>query len=187
MRTNDVRNSVFNILWKGFAPIRRITRPGAHATTKTKPAEHLVLPNKIILGQVKEFIRDGHTVTIIVKGYSMRPFLEHCRDSVVLAPFSVLHVGDVVLAEIKKDVYVLHRIIELQEHKVTLMGDGNLKGTEQCRLQDVVAVVHTFIRNGKHIEADKPQWKRYARWWRALLPIRKYLLWIYKLNLDKQS
>ena len=38
------------------------------------------VPNAVLLGQVKEAIREGHTVTINVKGYSMRPFLEHCRD-----------------------------------------------------------------------------------------------------------
>ena len=35
------------------------------------------VPNAVLLGQVKEAIREGHTATINVKGYSMRPFLEH--------------------------------------------------------------------------------------------------------------
>lgn len=69
------------------------------------------VPNAVLLGQVKEAIREGHTVTINVKGYSMRPFLEHCRDKVRLAPFTDLKVGDAVLAEISPDVYVLHRIM----------------------------------------------------------------------------
>lgn len=43
------------------------------------------VPNAVLLGQVKEAIREGHTATINVKGYSMRPFLEHCRDKVRLA------------------------------------------------------------------------------------------------------
>ncbi len=32
------------------------------------------VPNAVLLGQVKEAIREGHTATINVKGYSMRPF-----------------------------------------------------------------------------------------------------------------
>lgn len=88
------------------------------------------VPNAVLLGQVKEAIREGHTVTINVKGYSMRPFLEHCRDKVRLAPFTDLKVGDAVLAEISPDVYVLHRIMNIDGDTVRLMGDGNLSGME---------------------------------------------------------
>ena len=36
------------------------------------------VPNAVLLGQVKEAIREGHTVTIYVNGFSMRPVLELC-------------------------------------------------------------------------------------------------------------
>lgn len=85
------------------------------------------VPNAVLLGQVKEAIREGHTATINVKGYSMRPFLEHCRDKVRLAPFTDLKVGDAVLAEFSPDKYVLHRIIEIDGDVVVMMGDGNLR------------------------------------------------------------
>lgn len=181
-----IKKKIFGIVWKLFAPIRRFTAPASTAVGNGSAAR-VVIPNEIILGQVKELVREGHTVTIMVKGYSMRPFLEHCRDSVVLAPFSELNVGDVALAEIFPGKYVLHRIIELDGDKVTLMGDGNLKGKEYCRREEVAAVVRTFIRNGVATDADNEKWKRYARLWRKLLPIRKYLLWIYKLNLEQKS
>lgn len=102
------------------------------------------VPNAVLLGQVKEAIREGHTVTINVKGYSMRPFLEHCRDKVRLAPFTDLKVGDAVLAEISPDVYVLHRIMNIDGDNVRLMGDGNLSGMEVCRKADVVGWSRTI-------------------------------------------
>lgn len=183
--SQNLKKRIFHVFWKGFAPVRRLTAP------KQKPQNgnrnKVVIPNELILGEVKELVRQGHTVTIMVKGYSMRPFLEHCRDSVVLAPFSKLHVGDVALAEIWPGKYVLHRIISLEDDRVTLMGDGNIKGTEHCRRSEVAAIVRTFIRNGVAVNADNPRWNRYARLWRRLLPVRKYLLWIYKLNLEQQS
>ena len=80
------------------------------------------VPNAVLLGQVKEAIREGHTATINVKGYSMRPFLEHCRDKVRLASFTDLKVGDAVLAEFSPDKYVLHRIIEIDGDVVVMMG-----------------------------------------------------------------
>ena len=91
------------------------------------------VPNAVLLGQVKEAIREGHTATINVKGYSMRPFLEHCRDKVRLASFTDLKVGDAVLAEFSPDKYVLHRIIEIDGDVVVMMGDGNLRHKEICR------------------------------------------------------
>lgn len=182
----SIKKRIFGVLWKGFAPIRRLTAPSSPATQSSATAR-VVIPNEIILGQVKELVREGHTVKIMVKGYSMRPFLEHCRDSVILGPFSELNVGDVALAEIFPGKYVLHRIIALEGNKITLMGDGNLKGKEYCRREEVAAVVHTFIRNGVATDANNEKWKRYARLWRKLLPVRKYLLWIYKLNLEQKS
>lgn len=181
----SLKKRIFHLFWKGFSPVRRLTAPQQKPQTENQ--NKVVIPNELILGQVKELIREGHTVTILVKGYSMRPFLEHCRDSVVLAPFTELQVGDVALAEIYPGKYVLHRIIRLDGDGVTLMGDGNIKGTEHCRRNEVAAVVRTFIRNGVAVNADNPRWKRYARLWRKLLPVRKYLLWIYKLNLEQQS
>lgn len=141
------------------------------------------VPNAVLLGQVKEAIREGHTVTINVKGYSMRPFLEHCRDKVRLAPFTDLKVGGAVLAEISPDVYVLHRIMNIDGDTVRLMGDGNLSGMEVCRKADVVGMVTHYIRRGKTIPASDPRLQRYVRWWRKLLPVRRYLLYIYRINL----
>lgn len=141
------------------------------------------VPNAVLLGQVKEAIREGHTVTINVKGYSMRPFLEHCRDKVRLAPFTNLKVGDAVLAEISPDVYVLHRIMNIDGDNVRLMGDGNLSGMEVCRKADVVGMVTHYIRRGKTIPASDQRLQRYVRWWSKLLPVRRYLLYIYRINL----
>lgn len=141
------------------------------------------LPNAVLLAQVRELIREGHTATINVKGYSMRPFLEHCRDKVVLAAAGTLAVGDAVLAEIRKDVYVLHRIIAIDGDRLTLMGDGNLRGTEQCRRADVVGIVTHYIHFGRKIPASDRRLRRRVVIWRKLLPMRRYLLFIYKLKL----
>jgi len=112
------------------------------------------VPNAVLLGQVKEAIREGHTATINVKGYSMRPFLEHCRDKVRLASFTDLKVGDAVLAEFSPDKYVLHRIIEIDGDVVVMMGDGNLRHKEICCKEDIVGIVTHYIRRGKTIPAS---------------------------------
>ena len=140
------------------------------------------LPNDKLLPLVRKFVDGGEKAVISVKGYSMRPFLEHLRDKVELAPWKELHVGDAILAEIAPGHFVLHRIIAIDgQGHITLMGDGNLRGTEHCTLADVCGVVTRYIRpNGHVIEASDPRLCRRIRLWRRLLPIRRILLFVYK-------
>lgn len=149
----------------------------------TSAPRRIEVPNAILLGQVKEAIRTGHSVIINVKGYSMRPFLEHGRDKVRLSPPTSVQVGDAVLAEIARDVYVLHRIVSIEGDRLTLMGDGNLRGLEHCRRADVAGVVTAYLRGGQTTEASDPRLCRRVRMWRRLLPVRRCLLLLYKIHL----
>lgn len=63
-----------------------------------------LIPNEILLGCAKQMLAEGHTVTLRVAGYSMRPLLEHRRDSVVLAAAEGCKLHDVVLAEIERTI-----------------------------------------------------------------------------------
>ncbi len=141
----------------------------------------LELPNDKLLPLVRQFVAKGETVIISVKGYSMRPFLENLRDRVKLAPWTSLAVGDAVLAEIEKGHFVLHRIIKIEGDNLTLMGDGNIRGTEHCTVNDVCGVVTEYIRpNGHVLQAGDQRLQRRIRLWRRLLPVRRLLLFVYK-------
>ena len=133
---------------------------------------------------MREYIQRGETVIIFVKGYSMRPFLEHLRDRVKLAPWQELHVGDAILAEIAPGHFVLHRIINIDGNNITLMGDGNIRGTEHCTMDNVCGVVTEYLRPAGHVLlASDPSLHRRIRLWRRLLPIRRYLLFLYKATI----
>ncbi len=138
------------------------------------------LPNAEFLPHVCELVAQGHKVTIRAKGNSMRPFLESGRDSVVLSKTDTPKVGDIVLAEIRKGVYVLHRIDSINGQEVTLRGDGNVWGTEECRTKDLRAIAKEFVRNGKTYHADSNSWRICSSTWRLLLPFRRILLAIYR-------
>lgn len=137
-------------------------------------------PNPLYVASIRELINEGRTVEFPVRGWSMRIFVEHERDKAVLVPCQPeqLKVGDVVLAHIGNEVYVLHRIIAAQDEQLTLMGDGNVQGTESCTRNDVVALVAAFRRKGKsqldYVTSRK--WRVYSKVWVSLLPIRRYLL-----------
>ena len=138
------------------------------------------LPNDAWLGEVSKMLNEGKPYAIFVKGYSMRPFIEHTRDRVFLEKRDSYNVGDAVLAQIAPGHYVLHRIIEKQGDNLTLQGDGNIKGVELCKVQDVSGVVTQYIRPHRIIPADDPKLVRRIKLWRKLRPIRRYLLFIYK-------
>ena len=153
-----------------------------YADAEATSVARIELPNDKLLPLVRQFVAKGETVIISVKGFSMRPFLEHLRDRVKLAPWTDLHVGDAVLAEIAPGHFVLHRIINIQDgHALTLMGDGNVRGTESCTVDDVCGVVIEYLRpNGHVLYASDPSLQRRIRLWRRLLPVRRILLFIYK-------
>ena len=149
--------------------------------------ETLLVPNEPFLDQVSEMLADGHLVTIRTKGNSMLPFIRGSRDCVELERCDRAEVGDIVLARIpcmgneRHYRYVLHRIIGVDGSRVTLMGDGNIKGTEHCRLEDISGKVVCIIKeNGRRKDCRSSASFRRARLWRRLLPLRKYLLCIYR-------
>jgi hypothetical protein len=145
--------------------------------------ETIQLQNDVFLPQVVELINEGHTVTIMARGNSMMPFIKDGRDSLIFSNLNLdIRVGEAVLAEIHKGVFVCHRIVEIKDGKVTLRGDGNVQGTETCRIEDVKAQLVAVKRCGKYYDLrTSKMWKIYSFCWTRLLPLRRYLLALYRL------
>ena len=139
------------------------------------------IANDILIPQIIELLEEGHTVTLKVKGYSMRPFLENNRDKVLLRKAEAVGIGDAVLAEVAPKRYVLHRLIATDGKHVTLRGDGNLSN-EYCLMSNIHGVAEGFYRKGSECldRCDGRKWKTYSRIWTSLYPIRRYLLAIYR-------
>ena len=138
------------------------------------------LPNNIAIENVKMLVDEGRKVILPVKGNSMLPFIVGDRDSVELKKTERVVVGDVVLAWVDGNRYVIHRIIQRDAAgHLTLMGDGNIAGTEHCTEQDVVAKALYRVR------ADGRKNPLYnnstgVRAWRTLLPVRRWILAVYR-------
>lgn len=139
--------------------------------------------NALLLPEIIKFLEEGHSVTLQLRGFSMRPFLEDKRDKALLVKpdLNNIKVGDAVLAEIAPKHYVLHRIIRIFNDDVTLRGDGNL-ATESCKLSDIKATVVGFYRKGRKQmdRTDGKKWRIYSTIWTYLFPIRRYLLAAYR-------
>ena len=135
-----------------------------------------------IIEEAIRLVREGVNVTLPVNGNSMLPFIIGGKESVILhSRGGIVDVGDVVLAWVDGNRYVVHRIIKLDYDRVTLMGDGNVAVTEHCRLNDIKArVTHVVSADNKKRDLYSRWRVRAAKLWYWLRPIRRYLLAIYR-------
>lgn len=145
--------------------------------------------NDILIPEIGILLQQGRDVRFTPSGFSMRPFIEGERDTVVLRKSTSFRVGDIVLAKIpnlqpptSNPCYVLHRIIAINDKLVTLQGDGNLQGTEQCTINDIYGtVVQIYKPNGHTKRLTR------GRIWFYLKPFRRILLKIYRKLLKLQN
>ena len=136
--------------------------------------EKVVLPNDVLLGEVARLLGEGREVVMTPKGRSMLPFIRGEVDRIKLRRPERLSVGDIVLAFFGNR-YVLHRIVAINGDEFILMGDGNLKDTEQGVRSNVVGkVVEVITPDNRHHKPGK------AWLWRHTLFLRKYQLKVYR-------
>jgi hypothetical protein len=139
--------------------------------------------NDILIPELARLLKEEKEVRFTPSGNSMRPFIEGEKDSVVLAPLNRSpRKGDILLAQVHiadKIAYVLHRVLRVEENEqqtlFVLQGDGNLQGEERCTRAEIIGIV-------KRIEYPSGRRKMHtsACLWQRLIPIRRYLLKIYR-------
>ena len=134
-----------------------------------------------IIEEAIRLVDEGVSVTLPVNGNSMLPFIIGGKESVILHGPGLIDVGDVVLAWVDGCRYVVHRIVRIDGERVTLMGDGNLVGTEHCLLNDIKArVTHVVSADNKERDLHN-RWRMHAaKLWYWLRPVRRVLLAIYR-------
>ncbi len=142
------------------------------------------MPNHILLEEVRFQLNAGHTVTLRVRGNSMRPFLESGRDKVLLSPPRQLYVGDVALVLANDGRYILHRVVGVEaDGSCTLWGDGNVWGREYATADNVIGVAIGFYRfkSEKYYSCESRCWRRYSAFWMCTTPfVRRCLLFIHR-------
>ena len=140
-----------------------------------------MISNKVIIEEAIRLVDEGVSVTLPVNGQSMLPFIIGGKESVILQKPVEPKVGDVVLAWVEGCRFVVHRIISISGNNVTLMGDGNIMGTERCTLSDIKAIAtHVVSADEKIHDLNNPWRMLCTRVWFQLRPVRRYILAIYK-------
>lgn len=160
-----------------------MTKQAFHRTKKNIASE--LFSNEIYFSEVKRILSGGQSVQIPAKGSSMFPFIRDRKDLLILGQADSLGVGDIVLVQLSNGMFVLHRIIQISSLQITLMGDGNIHAKEYCQRSQIIGKVYFILRKGEKIDCNSTTEKRKAFFWLKLLPLRRLLLFLFKLILYK--
>ena len=127
--------------------------------------ENNIGENVFTFSIVRDLLLEGKEVKVKVQGNSMLPFFRS-GTTVNIRPVTECDFKkySVVFADAGNH-FVIHRIISVQNDAVTLLGDGNIYGTEIMTKDKVYgtidcSVIHLF----------------FARLWLLMRPVRKYPL-----------
>lgn len=141
-----------------------------------------------IIQEAVRLVQDGVSVTFPVKGRSMLPFIIGGRESVILQKPGSLQRGQVVLAQVGPDRYVVHRIIKIEPDRITLMGDGNICGTESCTPSNVLAIAtHVVDEKGKRRTLESKGQMFKAKVWFRIRPLRRIILAVLRRTCKKYA
>ena len=127
------------------------------------------IANRELFAIVRDTLLEGSTVRVAVKGQSMLPFFRS-GSTITLRPIKEgdIRKYNVVMAD-AENAFVVHRIIEVSEEYVTLLGDGNYLGTERVTRDKIYGVVDC---SALHIF--------FAKIWLWMRPVRRFPLAIFR-------
>ena len=127
------------------------------------------IANRELFAIVRDTLLEGKTVRVAVNGQSMLPFFRS-GSTITLRPVREEDIRkySVVMAD-AGHVFVVHRIIKIEGDFVTLLGDGNIYGTEQVTRDKIYGVVDC---SALHLF--------FARFWLWLRPVRRFPLAIFR-------
>ena len=97
--------------------------------------------NRVLFSTVRDLLLEGESVRVTVRGQSMLPFFRS-GSTILLRPIREedFRPLTVVLADAGNH-FVVHRILRVEGDRITLLGDGNLVGTETMSRKEVYGVV----------------------------------------------
>ena len=140
--------------------------------------EQAIIPMESLAQLIRLQLENGGRSSLLVTGISMYPILRHRRDTVELVKPERLRRGDLVLYQRDSGQYILHRIITRPKDGTFICCGDNQWIAEQVRTGQVIALVDTYLRDGKRICAHSWGCRLYVWAWVGLFPVRRPLLWL---------
>lgn len=127
------------------------------------------ISNREIFSIARDTLLEGSTVRITVNGESMLPFFRS-GSTITLRPVREEDIRkyNVVMAD-AGHAFVVHRIIAIDNENVTLLGDGNIYGTERVTRDKIYGAVDC-----------SPLHLFFAKIWLWMRPVRRFPLAIFR-------
>lgn len=118
---------------------------------------------------IEELLERDGIITYKVIGKSMEPMLLSNKDLITIrktTPNSLLQENDVVLFK-KKDLLVLHRIVQVQPNGMfSILGDNCSQIDKNIKRKDILGILIGFVHNGKHYEVSDDTYSKYVTYLR---------------------
>ena len=134
-----------------------------------------VIDTESFLSVLCDLAQEGRTVSTVVSGGSMLPFLSGNRDYVYLeAPKRKLRKGDIVLFRRANGDFVLHRIKKIKNNDFYLLGDRQYGVEGPVKREQISALAVGARRKGKEITEKSPVWIFYSKVWINLVFLRPF-------------
>lgn len=140
--------------------------------------DKLVVSGEEFAPVLEEILSSGGSVSLVVSGSSMRPFLKHGRDVVHIRTCKDkdLKCGQILLFKRPDQSLILHRIRRmLSDGRLVMNGDGQA-WCETISADQVIAVVSSVERNGWNLSCDHILFRLWNLIWYPTRPIRPALV-----------
>ena len=139
------------------------------------------LDTREYISTLRDLVKEGHEVSLIVSGSSMSPFLIHHRDTIIFGPVEgSLRRGDMVFYERPSGQYVMHRVRRVRPEGLYLIGDAQTQTEGPLSPSCVFAIVKAGRRNGLLLDDKSWQWRFFATIWLRVIPLRPLIIKFYK-------
>lgn len=140
-----------------------------------------VIETKEYVSILRELTEENKEVSMRIAGNSMLPFLVHERDVIYFKKIDrSLKRGDMVFFQRKNGQYVMHRICKIKPEGYYIVGDAQVVIEGPVEEEQIFAIISKVCRKGKWIGPGNLCWEFYEHVWLWLLPVRCYLMRIYR-------
>ena len=124
-------------------------------------------------------LRAGRPVVVSTTGVSMRPLLWEGKTQVLVCPPDhPPRVGELSLFLLREGVYVMHRIIAVEDGFCITRGD-NCLGTERVPEERILGLAAEIYRGRRTLSVTDRRYRVYVKLWQLLTPLR---LAVYRLR-----
>lgn len=125
---------------------------------------------------LRDLTEEGKTVSMLISGSSMAPFLIHQRDYIYFKkPDRPLHKGDMVFYQRSSGQFVMHRIYKIRPEGVYMIGDAQTQVEGPLDPSCVFALVIRVRRKGKDIRPGDFWWEFFEHIWLRVIPLRRWI------------